>query len=628
MGYSSGGRSGGSGRSGRSGYSSSSGGARYTSGGPSGGGSGRGYSASTGRSISFSGGRGGNFGYGKGGQGVSYFNSSGQRVQGPSGATARSNKNANKPVFSNNRQIGSTVAAPKLHPSVQAAQQRLAAQGITTFNQTGSVTNQTGFNPTLRPTVDPVRTFIQQVRTPSKTVQSATPFSNQSRFELSGTKAVPTGSKSTGVFVPTNQSENFLRKDAQTGGVFTQQQDFTTSLAQEVQRRREALLKQGLSYAEAQRIATSSGVTRQELNIVNTAIQREQIQSNQRKLITAEKLIKGATTGSLPADSIKNLSRDISNTEIQKSVGADSGLSRVQVQIDADGNDVNARRTRLQAENALLSGIKPEELNFEIVSLDKTQLPSGQVDPKSITFRNPETGEIDLDLNKFTNLVGQKTLSYGGQSKTDILNAVIKQSTTRTEAITPSAEAIRAGLDATTSQIQQQSYGRTGALALDEIFAIPTSPDTKISAFVDVTKGFNIDKVPNTVDGSPLFSIKDATGNVVKQTASEAELLSYLLQEGYIKIGRFSGSKGDYSGSTEVNLNNVIASLRAKDIGAVARFADVIAMFENIRPQFFIKSGPQYNPRQDETFIVPEAKYAENLFDPIRNLLRNFGVNV
>ena len=181
----------------------------------------------------------------------------------------------------------------------------------------------------------------------------------------------------------TLDDENLTLEQQEALQIIFGQQSVTKNLAQQIADRRRAALLLGATQSEAQEFAVSGqsffkgqqvgevedvftnekgefGLGKQSAKRINTALQQKQIRRNEARLESAEVAISNQTTDGEAGD-LDNLKQILKTTPNQ-----DKPISDIDVSTDREGNVISPRNVRLQTENALLTGIDPENFSIDV----------------------------------------------------------------------------------------------------------------------------------------------------------------------------------------------------------------------------------------------------------------------
>jgi len=199
--------------------------------------------------------------------------------------------------------------------------------------------------------------------------------------------------------------ENLSIEEIEALQIISGQQAATSSLADQISARRRAALLLGGTAAEANQFATSGesafkgfevapvnpafinekgefGFGKSTQNRINTELQQKQVRRNAAKLDAAQVAIKNQTTSGKAGD-LNNLQAILDATPDQ-----DKPVSRIIASTDETGNLVSRRNVALQTENALLTGIDPENFNLDVQT-------SGGREATRLGTNAPNVGEIN-----------------------------------------------------------------------------------------------------------------------------------------------------------------------------------------------------------------------------------------
>ena len=203
----------------------------------------------------------------------------------------------------------------------------------------------------------------------------------------------------------------FITGNSQIDKVFEGQRQTTILLAQEFQKRRNEALAQGKTINEANQEAKEFvGLSKDLQSGINTALQTDIIQQRASALDEAEKQIKAVTTGQADSDTIKNLGDFVTNVKGTK-------IQKINIQTDADGKDLSPRKSKLQIENALLTGSKFEDITFNIDVDDRIKTGKSASNPDdSITIKDA-LGNVTISTERLGKFISPSALQVGLQEK-------------------------------------------------------------------------------------------------------------------------------------------------------------------------------------------------------------------
>lgn len=457
-------------------------------------------------------------------------------------------------------------------------------------------------------------------------VSSATPLSNQSNYVIVGGKAVPKDAINPLIAVPQAKGNtpaeravsqaNIDRKNALTDNTFLKQQNITLALAQDVQRRRQELLAQGHSYEDAQKLATGTGITKDQLTVLNAVSQGQIIRDKATQIATAEELYKLQTKGLLPAGALDTLQKDIANKNLQAQLGTLNAVNKINVRVDETGADINPRRTNLLVKNALASGSKPTDLEFN-ATIDRTARSANQDTAVKII-----DGRLNIDFEKIIGTANKSNVwLQGGETEGERISNVLKLAHSNYKGTTGQTLNETRNRGNTTRKVYEQT---DAANQLSTIFG------PNILQFVDIKNAFQIETKAG--ENGNVYIVKRGNQELYK-TATETQLLQYLLQNRFIRVGIYNQGGHVFTGSEEKSLGSIIDFLSKQN--ALGQFADVLAQFENIRPQIFILqqqqaqrtlTGAQRKVKKSDITGTEVETPAGSILDRLATFINNLGV--
>lgn len=234
-----------------------------------------------------------------------------------------------------------------------------------------------------------------------------------SKFDIVGGKAVLKGASRT----PIATSKTQITGDPEIDRIFAQQRGVTQLIASEFRQKRNIAISSGATIAEAQKFAevTSKGLPKQEQEAINIVLQKDIIQTKAAQIDLAESLIKKQVTGEIPAGGLDDLAEQLKFAQ-------PIPIKTIRVGLDAEGRDISPRKTKLQIENAILTGSTLKDLDFSI-QVDKDLILSGKSPDDIFTF--DELGNIIVDTNKFQSVLNPLAIKQITNPEDDIFSSIL-----------------------------------------------------------------------------------------------------------------------------------------------------------------------------------------------------------
>ena len=436
-----------------------------------------------------------------------------------------------------------------------------------------------------------------------------------SKFEIIGGKAVPKGavpssligavaagnlgisktptiSKRTGQPLPQNIIE-----------VFRGQQAVTFQVAENFRNKRNLALSSGSTIDEAQRFAevTTIGLPKSKQEAINTALQKAIIERKAGQLKLAKELIQEQTTTG-EAGQLDDLAAQLEKAE-------PIPATQIEVAFDSAGNDISPRKTRLQIENALLTGNTLDDLDFNVTQ-DNTIVSSSEAGTSVLSLVD---GALTFDFEQFQKTLNPEAVKQASGSEESVFDSILKD-------ISESRVSPQLVAQAEVGEIQ---------FTPEDISRITTEGREAVNA--EVVEGFfnAISQDPTGIQIEELeggfITLTSSTGDVIFQGTREEfdELLTQLSQTFQLQLDEapLSGEQTDFINSLLAEIEILQEQLRGGQ-----SISESLSGFFNIFFELQRQLAEQQGLISELQAGQPEAEQDPfaNFFNLVGQLFNNF----
>ena len=406
-----------------------------------------------------------------------------------------------------------------------------------------------------------------------------------SAFNIIGGKAIPKGAEKSG-FATTKP---FITGNKEIDRIFAQQRGVTQLVTANFVKQRNLALAGGATISEAQKFAevTSKGLPKQEQEAINIILQKDIIQTRASQLDLAETLIKKQVTGEIPAGGLDDLAEQLKFAQ-------PIPITTIRIGLDSTGKDISPRKTKLQIENAILTGSSLKDLDFN-VQVDKNLVLSSK-SPDDI-FTTDTFGNIIIDVNKFSSVINRNAIKQIETGDNDIFGSILK--------------------DITESSVQPELINKIksegGILTPEQIQDITL--EGEILKDTDIVVGLQ-NKLIELIQSGDIDLISDEeTGIITLITKSGEEIFRGTPEE----VINFIDKQLEQSGIQNEELLAIIANLRAQLRGG-SNLNEILSAL------FSIFAELQRLGLQQEK-LQGELQVQENPFDDFFGFFENIYLN-